>query len=375
MKIGIDAHTLEGNRTGAGRVLFNLINQWAKMDLPSDLESILYFKKEIPEDLPAHFKRKLLKPILGKQSTVLFMHWLLPRVAKKDRLDLLFCPNYIAPVFYNAKIALSLYDISYEAKPGEFNWPSVWDRILLKKVSKISAKKANIILTSSNFSKEEIIKYYQIKPEKVFSIPLGAEASFKRIDDLEKLKKIKDKYGIKDKFILFLGSVFDRRHLPEIIEAFAQLCLPDYQLVIRGQDYTKKGNIADLIKKTNSKLSREAVLKKDFIEQKDLPVLYNTASLFIYLSDYEGFGLPVLEAMACGLSSITSRTSSIVEVGNDAVIYVEENTNVNEIKRAIYRGLTNKDLRQNLIKKGIDQAQRFSWQKCAKETLDKLLES
>lgn len=364
MRIGIDAHTTEKNRTGPGRVLFNLIKEWAKMDLSDDF--ILYFKEEIPKDLPNVFEKRLLKPVLGHQSNALFIHWLLPQAAKKDKLDLLFCPNYIAPVFYKGKTVLSLYDISYEARPKEFNWPSLWDRILLKKVSKISAKKAQLIITCSKFSQKEIIKHYQIKPEKVKVALLAASDNFKKIDG----EKVRDKYGLNKNFVLFLGSMFDRRHLKEIIKAFTKLSLSDYQLFLVGQDFTKKKKIDDLIKKANQALGWPGILKKDFVDQKDLPALYSAASVFIYLSDYEGFGLPVLEAMSCGTLVITSQTSSLSEVAGSAALYVKDNGDIEEIKEAMRRGLTDKDLRQKLIEKGLKQARKFSWQKCARETLN-----
>ena len=364
MIIGIDAHSLEVKRTGVGRVLINLIKQWDNFD--NNLKFILYFKKEVPElNLSDKFEKKLLKAPIGIQSNALFMHYLLPREAKKDKVDILFCPSYISPIFYKGKTALILHDIIYQAHPEMYNWPSFWDKILLKKFSKISAKKAKIIFTPSEFSKQEVIKHYQVNSDKVFNISWGIDNDFKKIEDNKELIEIKEKYKIKDKFILYIGSIFNRRHLPEIIEAFKKISnkLNNYQFLIVGTNYT------------NQKLFGKSILRHDYLKGQDLIALYNAADLTIYLSDYEGFGLPPLESIACGTPVITSNKASIPEVIGQAGIYIKDNTDINEISEAIYKGLTDYNLRQDLIEKGKEQIKKFSWQKSAKEILDVLLKN
>jgi len=360
MKIGIEADKLEGNRTGVGRVLVSILQQWDRFDLPADLELILYFKSEIPDDLgltKPNFRYKLL----GTKSNALFRHYSLCWQAFKDKLDILLCPDYVAPIFYFKKTALILHDISYQVRPEIYNWPSIWDKILLKWFSKISARKAQIIFTPSKFTRQEVIKHYQVNPEKVFSIPWDVSRDFKKIN--QGLDEIKEKYRIKDKFILYVGSIFDRRHLPEAVKAFEKIVnkFPDYQFLIVGRNYT------------NQRLAGRNVLRQDYLKGKDLVSLYNAADLFIYLSDYEGFGLPVLEAMACGTPVITSAKTSIPEVAGKAAIYIKDNSNVEEIARAIYIGLTDQRLRQELINKGIEQVNKFSWQKSARQYLDVLV--
>ncbi len=375
MKIGIDAHSLERQPTGVGRVLMNLLQQWNNFDLPPDLKFFLYFKKEIPElDLSDAFEKKLL----DSNSNAFFAHYLLPRAAKKDKIDLLFCPAYIAPLFYSGKIALILHDIIYQARPDLYNWPSIWDRILLKWVSKVSARKAQIIFTPSEFSKREVIKHYQVNPEKIFVILEATDSNFKQITDQNKLAAVKRKYQIKDKFIFYVGSIFNRRHLAEVIEAFGRLAseLTDYQFLVAGVNHTAPFiDIDGLVKEINQKLGRQAVLRQDYLEEYDLVPVYNAADLFIWLSDYEGFGLPVLEAMACGTPVVTSSSGSLPEVTGQAAIYLDDNSDREAIAYAIYQGLTNQELRQKLITKGLTRADNFSWQKCAQKSLDALLKT
>jgi len=374
MKIGIDAHNLEGGRTGVGRYLVNLLDNWNQLNIPADLEFILYFKSEIPKDIA--LSDKFQKKLLNISSNALFMHYGLPKAVKKDKADWLFCPGYIAPIFYKGKIALTLHDIIYQAHPELYDWPSFWDKILLKKFSKISAKKAKIIFVPSEYSKKEVIEHHNINTNKIFITPEAVDKSFISIDNQDEIEKIKDKYQIKNKFIFYIGSIFNRRHLPETIKAFEKIAkeLKDYQFLIVGINHTSPFiDINGLIKRVNQKLNREAILHQDYLSGKDLILLYNAADLLIWLSDYEGFGLPVLEAMACKTLVITSPVTSIPEVAGDSAIYIKDNSNINEISEGIYNGLTDENLRQNLINKGFIQAQKFSWEKCAQQTLDVLL--
>jgi len=161
MKIGIDCHNLEGYRTGTARYLVNLLKYWAKKSIELNIE------------------------------------------------------YYIAPILYRGKIALTLHDIIYEARPDLYDWPSVFDKILLKKVSKISAQKAKIIFTCSEFSKKEIVKYYKINPEKVFVVPLAADEKFKDVGRATS--------NIKKRFILYVGAIVKRRFVPETIKAFNKI--------------------------------------------------------------------------------------------------------------------------------------------------------
>ncbi len=378
MIVGIDGHSLEGNRTGVGRYLSAILNKWLDFELDPAIRFVIYFKQEIPNDFKnrgSRFDSKLLKPPFNFYSTAFFTHWLLPRAAKKDKIDILFCPGYIAPIFYSGKIVLTLHDIIYEARPDLYSWPSAWDKILLKKISKISAKKASLIFAPSKFSRQEIISYYQVKKEKVLAIPLAAE--IEKTNDGEEIKRFKKRLGINNRFILFVGSIFNRRHLSEAIAAFkiAARRLPDCQFLIVGRNYTVPFvDIDGVIRKTNEKLSRQAVKHVDYIKE-ELTAAYSAADLLLWLSDYEGFGLPVLEAMACGTPVVTSQKASLPEVAGEAALYVKNNKEIDKIAEKIIHILTDEEAKQDLINKGIARAHNFSWQKCARKTLDAILSS
>jgi len=401
MKIGIDCHNLESNRMGMGRYLLNLLNYWADLEP----EFILYFKNHVPGDIPSgkNFKNEILET----KSNAAFEHFLLPKATKKDKIDLFFSPSYILPLRISKKIktAVAVHDISYEAHPEWFSWQN---RILLRRVSKKSAKRADIIFTPSEFTKKEILKYWQPNSNKVFVVPLAADQKFRyyssaflvrpseadsglnskplrlnsetvpasefktRIGTIPELAEILKKYKIKNKFIFYIGAIFNRRFIPECIEAFKQIAekFPEYQFLISGTNYTHPFvDINYIIKKANADVGREAILKIDYAEEGDLVYLYNAADLFIYLSSYEGFGLPPIEALACGTPVITTKMGSLAEAVGDSAVFVKNPEDVKEISGAMEKILSDEHFRKELIKKGLKQAQKFSWEKTAKETL------
>lgn len=374
MRIGIDAHNLEGRRTGVARYLISLLNEWRRLPTPQ-AEFFLYFKDRIPGDLnlPDFFHLRRTDARWAQKSTAFFMHFALPELAYEDRVDMLFCPAYIAPLFYKGAVALVLHDIVYQARPELYNWPSFWDKILLKRASKKSAKKAKVILTCSEFSRREIARHYAAK-DKTVVIPLAADSSFRPLEDRRLLFEASRKYNLPEKFLLFVGSIFRRRHLPEVIEAFSRVAEElerSYHFVMVGDNCTDV-DIDQLIREKNVQLGYEAIRHTRLVGN-DLPLVYNLAFSFIYLSDYEGFGLPVLEAMACGTPVITSVLGSLPEVAGQAALNVRDNTDVREIEQAIRRMLTNENLRRELIGRGLRQAEKFSWQRCARATLGALL--
>ena len=386
MLIAIDAHNLEGSRTGVGVYLFGILNEWKKMyelGRLSDIDFLLYFKKEIPEDIlkMKSFNMKILKAPFGVQSNTLFTQWLVGRAAKKDKADLLFSPNYALPPFYkNGKMVVTIHDVIYEARPDLYNWPGILDKIFLRKNVWRSAQRADVILVPSNFTKQEIIKYYKINADKIFVTPLAVSNDFSREPDKDKIKEIKEKYGILNKYIICVGSMFNRRHISEIIEAFKRVFpqFIDYQLIIIGSNYTRpRIDIEKNVLKTNQFLlniskinNRLPIIHRCFIEQQYLLELYKNASASIYLSDYEGFGLPILESMASGTSVITSKQPALMETAGDAALFIENNQSINEIAEKMSAIFSNSALREELKQKGLIRIKNFSWEKCALQTLD-----
>ncbi|MFY9457923.1 MAG: glycosyltransferase family 1 protein, partial [Candidatus Spechtbacterales bacterium] len=356
MKIGIDCHNLEGQRTGVGRYLWNLLNEWAKS---TEAEFFLYFKNEIPEDIKSlvqvdkgfeytHDRENIQIPkwnfrLLNGKSNAIFKHWLLPRAAAKDKVDVLFCPDYVLPFYAGnrTKTAVTIHDIIYEACPREYSWPSWKDKILLKWVSKQSAKKADVIFVPSEFTKSEILKYYKVNSKKVVVTLLAPDPIFQSYThDRERMviEEMRKKYGVQDNYVLFVGSIFNRRFLPQKIQAFSEFGKnhPDFQFLIVGENHTKPlQDIGACVARVNKESGRAAVILKNYVSDEDLVYLYNGAFATLWLSSYEGFGLPVLESMACGTPVITSMKGSLPEIAGDAARYVAHPENPEEISNAL----------------------------------------
>ncbi|PJE59642.1 MAG: hypothetical protein COU85_02600 [Candidatus Portnoybacteria bacterium CG10_big_fil_rev_8_21_14_0_10_44_7] len=368
MRIGIDGHSLEGQRTGVGRVLFNLLWQWAA---EKQIEFFLYFKTEIPDDLPQtknfHFR------LTGQTSDFLFNQLTFPWVAKKDRCDWLFCPAYQIPLFSTKKRAVIIHDIIYRARPDWYNWHSFLEKIIYSYIFKKSARQARVIIVPSEATKKEIMRFYGVPSEKIKKCRWAADDSFqKQAISLAKQELIRRRYQIGGKFILTVGSLFYRRHPRDLIRAFARFARKNnYQLLIVGQDYSGQ-NIDGLIAAANKKLKCRAIVRQDHCRSDhDLAALYNLAQFFIYLSDYEGFGLPVLEAMRCGLPVITSAKSSLLEIAGRSAFLVKENSTA-AILAALRQVAADSKLQTNLAVSGQKWAGEFSWAKASKCILQSL---
>jgi glycosyltransferase involved in cell wall biosynthesis len=371
MNIAIDARSLENNKTGVSRYLSGLLRYWKNN---REHKFILYFKDRIPDDSflkSDNFELRLLKNPFGFSSNFFFQHFLLFYYLKKDKVNFFFSPFYLKPFYCPVKSSVVLHDISYEVHSEWFDFKS---QIILRILSKFSAKTADLIFTVSNYSKNEIIKYYKTDPDKIIVTHLATDDSFIKIDDVEKIKNLKEKYNL-NKFILSIGSIFNRRHIPEIIEAFEKITdkYNDYQLLIIGRNHTHPFiDIDSRIKTINNNLGRNAIVHLDFVKEEELLVFYSSCEINIYLSGYEGFGLPVIEAQFFGKPVITSHNSSLIEVGGNSVEFVENN-NTEEIYNILNKIISDEDYKNKLIELGNKNIKRFSWEKCVEKTLNRVL--
>lgn len=372
IKIGIDCHNLEKERTGVGRYISNLLKEWGKSETRNNFNFILYFHKQIPKDEFLQnpiFEKKLLKIHWLKSSFLIYFLFLLPLALKKDRVDLAFFPCYMVPITYFGKSIIVLHDIIFKVYPNLFSWRYKIPYLLF---SWWGVKTSKAIITVSEFSKSEIIKYYKADSNKVFVTPLGVEEKLK-MEAHNKESLDKKKYGIRKDFVLCLGQIFNRRYVDKTILAFEKIAVKflDLQLLIIGKNRTNPFiDIKKMIIDTNAKLCREAILQKDYALEKDLASLYREAKLTVYLSDYEGFGLPPLEAMALKTPVLTTDKSALKETVGEATLVVNDPNNIDEITEKMENGIADENLRQKLIEGGIKQAEKFSWQKCAKQTME-----
>jgi glycosyltransferase involved in cell wall biosynthesis len=224
---------------------------------------------------------------------------------------------------------------------------------------------ADVIIAVSECTRRDAVRLYGIDQAKIRVVYEGVNPRFRPLDDREQLEALRHRYALPARFLLYVGTIEPRKNLPALFEAFKQIGLPGVKLVIVG----KKGWLYDetFARLQALGLEREVVFT-GFVPDDDLPGLYTLAEAFVFPSLYEGFGLPVLEAMACGTPVITGNVSSLPEVMGDAGILVAPG-DVGGLVTALKRVLTDSHLRAQMSAKGLAQARKFTWEKAAQETL------
>lgn len=239
-------------------------------------------------------------------------------------------------------------------------------------VQKLSLKSISRIITDSNSAKKDIQRLAGIKEEKINVTYLAAGEQFVQIKSInEKQKILQKKYNLPEKFALYVGDVTWNKNLPRVVEAAIQarisLVMVGKALVNENYDATNKWN-SDLVKVQNLAKDHKEIIRLGFVPEDDLVALYNCATVFVMPSLYEGFGLPILEAMACGCPVITSKEGSLPEVAGNAAYFVDAK-NIDSITVGLKEVFNDEKLQNELSKKGLQQVKEFSWQKTAKETI------
>lgn len=362
MIIGIDGN--EANvekKVGIGEYAFELLQEFEKLK-NSNLKFKIYLKNhprpEMPSPTPS-FSYKIIGP------KKLWTRFALPlNLFLGSKPDIFFTPTHYGPRFTSIKTAISIMDLSFIYYPELFNKKDLFQ---LKNWTKFSALKATKIFTISEASKNDIIKTYgKDKDDVVVTYP-GIKKMETNIKSLS-TDELKRKFGINSPYILFVGTLQPRKNITRLIEAFSKISKNNMELVIVG----KKGWLFEEILEAPKKFGVSDKVKfLDFVENEDLPYLYKSAVCFVLPSLYEGFGLPVLEAMKYGCPVLISNTSSLPEAGGNAAIYFDPK-DVNDIAEKINKVIKDEKLQEDMKNKGFLQVKKFSWEKTAKKTLDVL---
>ncbi|EHP84940.1 glycosyltransferase family 4 protein [Methanotorris formicicus] len=366
MKIGITSEQLNRPLTGRGYYIYHLIKILSSNTNKNnyDIYLINYKNTQMFPNLKHIILENPFKRITKSyQLWYLYLPLGLYDISKK--VDIVHCinaePIYLKPK--NIKLITTIYDIIPYLFPKTYTFSTSFRfRFILPKTLKISNK----IITISHHTKQDIIKHFKIPEDKIKVIHLAANENYKPLNEKE-IEKIREKYNLNYPFILYVGGLEPKKNISTLLKALYKLKKQGikHKLVITGEKRWKYKSIFETIEKLNL---QKDVIFTGYVPDEDLPALYNAADLFVYPSLYEGFGLPPLEAMACGTPVITSSTSSLPEVVGDAGIMVNP-YDVDELAKAMYEVLTNDGLREELSKKGLERAKLFSWKKCAEEHL------
>ena len=291
-------------------------------------------------------------------------YFLLPSAIRKNRIDVMLFPKYVIPFFVNCRKIVVVHDLGFYLPFKIYPWHDiVYIRLMLKS----SIKRADHIITVSQNTKRDIVRIIGVNENDVTVTYEAPNERYKEIDDERTLNKVKKKYDLNHPFIFNPSSCDLRKNVVRLLKAFKRIekKIP-HKLFITGR---KPRRIREVNKVVNKLDIGERVRIQSRIPSEDMPALYNLADLCVYPSLYEGFGLPILEAMSCGCPVITSKTSSMPEVAGDAAILVNPNEE-KEISEAMYEVLTNDELKSSLIRKGSIRVEKFSWERTAETTLE-----
>jgi glycosyltransferase involved in cell wall biosynthesis len=279
-------------------------------------------------------------------------------------VDIFHSPDFILPPVRRAKTLVTVHDLSFIRVP-ECADPNL--RAYLNKVVPRSVDRADLILADSQNTKDDLVELLSAESDRIEVVYPGVEERFRPIEHQALLEGVRRRYNLPPRFVLGLGTLQPRKNFITLIEAFADLrfAICDLHLVIVGG----KGWLYEGIFATVERLGLEdKVVFPGFVADEALPALYNLADLFVFPSLYEGFGLPPLEAMACGTPVVTSNSSSLPEVVDEAGLMVEA-TDIETLTEAMKRVLEDSALRARMIAKGLEQARKFTWEKAAAKLL------
>ncbi len=413
MRIGIDCRTIlnisNGERAGVGHYTYFLVKNLLLEDKKN--EYVLFFDNRFKG--VEEFKKYSNVTIkffpfynFKKFLPFVYSHILISIFLSKANLDIYHSPANIIPLYYNKKSIVTIHDLGIYKYPEFFPRKFLYRQSFSKKILvPNSLKKSTIIIAVSKSTKKDIIQEFKVSEEKieiVYEGVLDNSDVCQNINDFEALKK---KYGINDKYILFLGTIEPRKNIINLIKAFRSLRLvynspiSDYQLIIAGNrgwsDQPIYKSISDanasilgikekrtgLERRNNHNLSKlekrlgterrknQPIKYVGYVSNDEKMALLCKTTCFVFPSFYEGFGLPVLEAMSLQIPVITSDISSLPEItGTDAAILIDPKKD-SEISEAIQKIITDKDFAKELARAGQLRSDYFSWKKCAKETI------
>ena len=364
MHIGIDAHAIGAQQGGNETYIRNLISALAELD--QENQYTLYFSTATAADVwrnrYANFGVRLLPP----PTPLVRVPLALAIELRRRPVDILHV-QYTAPPFCPAPVVTTIHDLAFEHLPETFTRRG---KTQLRLTVRRTARNAAHILTVSEFSRQDIINTYRLPPARISVTHNGCETQFSPHPTTDnEAAAIKQKFGIRRDYLLAVGSLQPRKNLVRLLRAYALLRTqhPDFQhqLVIVGRQLWL---YQEVLREIQQQKFADDVIVTGYATDEDLPALYRSAVALVYPSLFEGFGLPPLEAMACGTPVITSQTSSLPEVVGKAAVLVNPYEE-KELAQAIWTISNDVDLRAQLRRDGIKQAKQFTWRNAAEKTL------
>lgn len=373
MKIGIEAQRIfRKKKHGMDMVALELIRNLQSID--SENEYIIFVKPDVDDTVikeTANFKIVKLKGGFYP----LWEQIALPRAAKKLGCEILHCTSNTAPICTSIPLVVTLHDIIYMESSffkilsgsGTLyqKFGNAYRKVFVPKIVRKSQK----IITVSHFEKNRIGQFFGMgKDPRLVAVYNGVSEHFKIVKDEAELTRVKEKYNLPDRYFFFLGNTDPKKNTKGALKAFSDFLKKtrtDIKLVMLDYDRQELGSLLEEIGDPNL---IDHIVLTGYVVNTDLPAIYCQSDLFLYPSLRESFGIPMLEAMGCGVPVITSNTSSMPEVAGDGALIIDP-FKPEEITEAMIRILSEKELRASLIKKGLVQAAKFSWKAMAEHVL------
>ena len=371
MKIGIDTTSAVMQGGGIGRYTRELVQATLAQD--SDNEYVLFSAPPPPgKSLAQIFPTtgQVTHKIAPVSEQWLYRLWYRARLPISvqrftGKLDLFHSPDFVLPpVSGNIPTLLTVHDLSF------VHFPEVYPEVLVNYLNKVvpwSVARATHILADSEATKQDLMAIWQVADEKISVLYSGVSAAFEKVEDAERITAVRQKYNLGEApYLLSVGTVQPRKNYQMLIQAFAPLAdkFPHNLYIAGGKGWLYDEMMAEVEKQGLS----ERVRFIGFVDDEDLPTLYSAADLYLFPSIYEGFGLPMLEAMACGVPVIASDVSSLPEVGTETAVMLPPN-DVTQWTQTMDTLLSGAARRQKMAVAGYQQVQKFSWKKASNQLL------
>jgi glycosyltransferase involved in cell wall biosynthesis len=364
MRIGVNLLPFRKQLAGAGRYAKNILENLVQLDRQNKYFLFVTENNKTNFQLRADNFIQITCPLPSSSilARILWEQFILPWQLLYYRIDILFTPSVAIPFWTPGKTVTVIHDmIPFHKSVVKY---SKTRSIYIRAATINAIKKSDIIIAVSEHTKREIIEFCASPEGKILVSLEGTDTKYQKISSKSIINEGRIKYKLPDRFILFVGTLEPGKNLQGLIEAFYQLKKENritQKLVIVGAYGWGTQRHLELI---NEPILKDEIIFTGYVPDEDLPLIYNAADLFVFPSFYEGFGLPPLEAMACGTAVITSKLSSLPEIVGDAGLLINP-YNTKELTDAIERVIKDEGLRAEMITKGFEQAKKFSWRRAS----------
>ncbi len=363
MLLGYDATTIRGNKTGVGYYSSRLLDRLTRVGGDTNpIDELLVLSNRPIAFGPLPRARQVASGYFPLRAP--WMQGVLPFILREMSPDLCHFTNYLAPLALDRPFVVTFHDMTLQLFPQFHRWRK---RLLTATIAPAIAKRARLVITPSESTKEDLARIFRISKHKIRVIPHAADTHFRPNTSRKSWSRLRERFQLRKPYLLYVGTLEPRKNLVRAVEAFSRIRprFPDHRFYLAGDVGWRS---KELLQSLEAFGLDGAVKHLGYVDEDALPALYSHAELFVYPSLYEGFGFPVLEAMACGVPVLTSKTSSLEEIAAEAALLVDPH-DVDCLSEGMEHALSDTRDRETWIGAGLARARSFSWERTARDTL------